>query len=147
MTLDEIVRMFSEVRADDVMRTVAARFDERHVRYAVIGDIPRVGACVDVAIERSARKDAIDLIESLGYPTILDCTGQSHHMRGIVWLRLHYVDSRTFDSLLAGSTREDVVVVANDIDDATLRALLRESACDLPPSREITPPDAEPFVL
>lgn len=101
--------------------------------------------CMCAAIEGASRHRATGVLESLGYATILNCTGQSHHKRGIVELRLHYLESATFDRLLTHSTSGGELVIADRMDDVMFMALLRESTRDLPV--EITPEHAEPFTL
>jgi hypothetical protein len=128
MTLAEIIAALSAVRPQEIMNTVAARLNGAQIRHAVVGDIPEIGAWLEVAIDRSSRTDAVAVVESMGFVTLADRGSQSHHSRGIVELRLYYVEREMLE-------RERNLAWCSYL------------TKDEPPSREITPADAEPFVL
>jgi len=128
MTLEEVIAAMSSVRAEDVLRTIDERFAEARIGYAVVGDAPKIGARLELAIDEQRHTDAVAIVEALGFASDADDVRHSRHSRGIVELHLHYVERR---------------VLARERDLAWCSYLTK----DEPPSREITPPDAEPFTL
>ncbi|HJW93062.1 MAG TPA: hypothetical protein VJ901_05555 [Thermoanaerobaculia bacterium] len=128
MTLDEIVSALSDLHAQRVFRTLVAQLDEASIKYAIVGDFPVISARLEIAVERASRENAIATIESAGFTTVACHADESRHLRGIAEVHMYYVDDE---------------MLAREHDLAWCSFLTK----DEPPSREITPPDAEPFTL
>lgn len=144
MTMDEIVRAISAVRMDEVAETVADQLRRGGIHYAALG-IPKFGARLDIAVDVESRTAATDAARSAGFELVFECAGQSHHQRGIVELHLHYVESATLERMLAGSTHDRGVLIADRMDWSVYFELSSQSSRGLPP--DVTPASAEPFTL
>src|SRR3954471_11722842 len=128
MTLDAIVSALSDLHARPVSRTRGAQVDAAWTKSPIAGDFPVISARLEIAVERASRENAIATIESAGFTTVACHADESRHLRGIAEVHMYYVDDE---------------MLAREHDLAWCSFLTK----DEPPSREITPPDAEPFTL